>query len=162
MAATAVAKPTPYFGPAQTKFVLFASAIADQTTGVPTRAEINAGSELSPALANFEGGVFSANSQDVQNWSSLNVDKVPNFNTLSDLTLTFNADVAGADPRTLFTQGSTYNLFRMDTGDTPTRKGDMFFVTVASKSKEITTSGNAKYVIGMTAQKVFTDITIPA
>jgi hypothetical protein len=162
MAATAVAKPTSYFGPARTKFVLFASAIADQTTGVPTRAEINAGSELSPAMASFEGGEFTANSQDVNLWSTLNPDKVPNFNSLSDLVLTFNADQAGADPRTAFVQGSTYNIFRMDTGDTPTRKGDMFFGTVASKSKQITTSGNAKYVISIICTSVFIDVTIPA
>jgi hypothetical protein len=162
MAATAVAKPTSYFGPARTKFVLFAAPIADQTTGVPTRAEINAGSELSPAVANFEGGEFSANSQDVQLWSTLNVDKVPNFNSLSDITVTFNADQAGADPRAAFAQGAVVNMFRMDTGDTPTRKGDTFFATVASKSKQITTSGNAKYVIGLICSSVFIDVTIPA
>jgi hypothetical protein len=162
MAATAIAKPTPYFGPARTKFVLFASAITDQTTGVPTRAELNAGAELSPALSSWDGGEFTANSQEVQRWSSLDTEKVPNFNSLSDITLTFNADQAGADPRTLFVQGSTYNLARLDTGDTPTRKMDVFFVTVASKSKQITTGGNAKYIISLTAQSVFSDITIPA
>lgn len=162
MAATAVAKPTSYFGPARTKFVLFATAITDQVTGVPTRAELNGGSELSPAVANFEGGEFSANSQDVQLWSTLNVDKVPNFNSLSDITLTFNADQAGADPRTLFTQGAVVNLARLDTGDTPTRKMDVFFATVASKSKQITTSGNAKYVVGLICSSTFVDVTIPA
>lgn len=162
MAATAVAKPTPYFGPARTKFVLFASAIADQTTGVPTRSEINAGSELSPATANFEGGEFTANSQEVQDWSSLNIGKVPNFNSLSDVTFTFNADQAGADPRTLLVQGTTYNFARMDTGDTPTRKMDVFFGYVASKSKQITTGGNAKYVVTVITTNVFIDVTIPA
>jgi|SRR5881394_4368228 len=162
MAATAVARPTPYFGPARTKYVLFASAIADQTNGVPTRAEINAGSELSPATANFEGGEFTANSQDVQDWGSLNVAKVPNFNSLSDITFTFNADVAGADPRTALVQGTTYNIARMDTGDTPTRKMTVFFAYVGSKSVQITTGGNAKYVVGLICTNVFIDVTIPA
>lgn len=165
MAATAVAKPTPYFGPARTKLVLFASAITDQTTGVPTRAEIDAGSELSAAMGGpgLEGGQSSATSQDVPNWSSLDQDKIPGFNSLSDLTITFNADQAGADPRTAFAKGATVNFARMDTGDVPTRKMTTYFATVASKDLQIPSSGPAQYVIGLIPNKPpFRDVTIPS
>lgn len=162
MPATAVAKPTPYFGPARTQFVLLTTAITDQTTGVPTRAEINAGSNITPAVADYEGGEFSANSQEVQDWSTLNTAKVPNFNSLSDITITLNADVAGVDPRTAFVQDANVTLLVMDTGDTAARKMQVFFCSVASKTLSVTTGGNAKYVIGLITSKKFTDVTIPA
>lgn len=165
MAATPVAKPTVYTGPARTKLVLFASAITDQTTGVPTRAELNAGSELSAALggAGLEGGQSSATSVDVPNWSSLDQDKVPGFNSLSDISITFNADQAGADPRTAFALNATVNFARLDTGDVPTRKMTVYFGTVASKDLQIPQTGPAQYVIGIIPTKPpFRDVTIPA
>lgn len=162
MAATAITKPTPYFGPGRTKYILITSAITDQTTGVPTRAEINAGSDITPAVADWTGGEFTANSQEVQDWSTLNTSKVPNFNSLSDITLTTNADVAGADVRASLVQDANVQIYVMDTGDTPTRKMTGYFVTVASKSIQIGTGSNAKYVFGLTVTKRFGDIAIPA
>lgn len=162
MAATAITKPTPYQGPARAKLYILTSAIADQTTGVPTRTELNAGSDITPGLADFAGGEFTANSQEVRDWSTLNPAKVPDFNSLSDITITGNADVAGADIRTTFVQDASVTAVWMDTGDTPARKMQVFFCTVASKSLVPSVSGNTKYVVGLTVTKKFPDVTIPA
>lgn len=160
MPATAMTKPVPYFGPATTKYVLTA-AIAS-TSGAATRAEINAGTDITKGVADFTGGTKSGSSNDVHDWSTLDPAKVPGWNSIEDIVITGNASVNGTDIRTLFTQGNDYTLIRMERGDTAAYLMDVFNIKVQAVSKQIGTGENAKVIVNATTTSSFSDIAIPA
>lgn len=161
MPATALARPVPISAVGRATFVVMASPITDTATGVPTRAEVNAGDDITKAVTGFDGGDSSSNSSGVLDFSSFDPQKVPEGNTQNDITLTTTLDAAGADVRTILDKGSDYVLMVTDAGDADDHFADVYFVTVASKSKPLSTTGGRTVVFGLTVTRKFEDITIP-
>jgi hypothetical protein len=134
MPATAISASVRYFRPGTTK-VYWVRTIATYTT--PTRAELNAGTDLSPEIAEITG--FSVVSESVDTPDLLNrfVSKVPGRITAEDSSINFYASSTGFnDARSVLPRDTTGFVVFMDGGDvTTTGRMDVWPATVASMGK---------------------------
>ena len=133
MPATAIAAATRYFQPGTTKVVVLPS-IASLSAGA-TRLEINAGSDVSGDVASINGFQINSNQLDTPDLGGRFTKRIPGRLVADDSSITFYADVAGADIRTVLSRDQITYLGIMDGGDVAGRKADYFKVTVASVGK---------------------------
>lgn len=133
MPATAAPAATRYFQPGTTKVVVLPS-IASLATGA-TRAEINAGTDVSGDVAAINGFQVNSNQIDTPDLGGRFTKRVPGRLAADDSSITFYADVAGADIRTVLQRDQNTHIGIMDGGDVAGRKADYFKVTVASVGK---------------------------
>src|SRR5438128_299003 len=111
----------------------FVSAMASYLS--PTRAEINAGTDLTPELN--EAGDWAINSEaiDTPDYAAAFTPQIPGNVTVDGSTLNMYADVASADVRTLLPRNTTGFILKMPGGDVAGRKMDVFPVKVGSQGK---------------------------
>lgn len=133
MPATPMAAASRYFQPGTTKIIVIPS-IASLTTGA-TRAEINAGTDVSGDVAAINGFMVSSAQIDTPDLGGRFVKRVPGRLNADDSSITFFADVTGTDVRTVLARDQQTNIGIMDGGDVVGRKADYFAVTVASVGK---------------------------
>lgn len=135
------------------------------TSLVPTRVEMNAGTDLSPQLADWSGWTLSANQIETPDLATSFTSKIPGSLTSEDSSLTLYASKNGVDARSLMPRGQAGNLMFCDGGDITANKADVFPVTVTSVGKIRSLGGEeaAKLLIGysITAQPA-ENVTIPA
>jgi len=132
MPATPITPVQRYYPKGQLKWV-FCPTIADKNA--PTREEINAGTDLSGEVAEWDGWTVSSNFVDTPDVNSRFTGKIPGSIEAEDSSLTFYADPSGNDVRALLPRDTTGYILRMDAGDVPGRKMDVFPVQVAAVSK---------------------------
>lgn len=126
---TSIAAVAPYIGAGKRR-IIFVPTIA--TLSAPTSVEINAGTDLTPAIKpdGISGWTSTSEQVDAGNYSSRKVGKVPGMITFEDSTIDFNADISGTNPvATLLprdTAGFICDCFAGLTG-----KMNVFKVTVA-------------------------------
>jgi hypothetical protein len=101
----------------------------------PTRAEINAGTDLTPELA--EAGDWAINSQpiDTPDYAAAFTPQITGNITADNTTLNMYADLASTDVRTLLPRGTTGFIVKLPSGDVAGRKMDVFPVKVGSQGK---------------------------
>lgn len=160
MPATVLARPLPFSATEHSTFIVM-DPITATTTGIPIRTEIDGGDNITAAVTDFAGGDKSSNSTDELDFSSLTPQKVPSANTQNDITLTTLVDVDGTDVQAILTEGDDYTLMVTDQGETAAGLADVYFVTVASVSKPLSTTGGRKRVYGLIVTRSFVDIVIP-
>lgn len=136
MAATDIAASSRYFNRG-TSEVVFAPSISN--TAAPTRSEINAGTALSNEVAEVEGWMVTSEPIETPDLGRAFTGKIPGPTSAEDSALTFYADLAGSDARTLLARGTTGYILWMDGGDVTGRKMDVFHVQVSSVGKARTT-----------------------
>lgn len=129
MPATPIAAPVEYINPGVTK-VLFCPAVA--STSGPTRAEINAGTDLTRALADTSGWQVESDQVDSPNMDDVFTPTISGRTKVADSSLTLYCDVTGADVRALLPRGTNGFVLWLDGGDVPTRKMSVFPVRVSS------------------------------
>src|SRR2546429_6372968 len=114
MAATPIAASSRYVPQGVTHYV-FTASVATQSS--PTRAEINAGTDLTPELA--EAGDWAINSEaiDTPDYAANFTPQIPGNITVDGTTLNMYADVASADVRTLLPRNTTGYILQMPGGD---------------------------------------------
>lgn len=132
MPATPITASTRYFRPGVTK-VDFLTTVAIQSA--PTRAEINAGTDLSGEVAAIDGWAPTASFLDAPDLNSSFVSKVAGGLEVGDSSLTMYASSNSVDVRSLLPRGTAGFVLMMDEGDVAGRKCDVFKVTVASAPK---------------------------
>lgn len=132
MAATPIAAETRYFNPETTK-VYWCPSIANKNS--PTRSELNAGTDLSSAIADVNGWMVSSEMIDVPDMGSRFVSKIPGRISANDSSITFYMDRAGVDARTVMPRDAEGFIVWLDGGDVAGRKMDVFPVTVSSHGK---------------------------
>ena len=132
MPATPIASTTKYINP-ETTVVLWVVSIATKTG--PSRAELNAGTNLVGENSACEGWNTAAESVPIPNMGSRFTGAIPGRITAEDSTLSMYADVGGSDARTLMPQDTNGYIVWMDGGDVANRKMDVFPVRVASVAK---------------------------
>jgi hypothetical protein len=162
MAATAITPVTRYWAVGTTKW-LWVATIANYTVAV-TRAEINAGTDLSGEIADLSGWTVTSNQIDTPDVNSRFRSKIPGPIEAEDSSLTIYADPSGSDVRSLLPRDATGYILRMDGGDIAGRKMSVFPVKVASQNKLMGTDEEAARIeVSFTiTRQPAEDLTIPA
>src|SRR5215217_2985607 len=132
MPATAITAATRFFRPGITA-VVYAPAVANKAA--PTRAEINAGTDLSRDVQSVDGWATTANFLDAPDLVSSFVSKVAGTLEAGDSSITMYQSSNSVDARSLLARGVTGFILWFDESDTPGRKADTFPITVASLGK---------------------------
>jgi hypothetical protein len=138
MAAPAITASVRYTSRGTTKIYWVVTA-ANYLT--PTRPELNAGVDLSPQLNDSAGWSVSSEQIDTPDMANRFTSKIPGAITAEDSSLTMYASKTGADARTVMPQDAVGNIVLLFGGDTAGNKMDVWPVTVASVSKQISVQG---------------------
>lgn len=139
-----IPKSTRYWAVGTTQ-VHFLPAIAAED-GVPTRAEITAGTNLTREVADFDGWSTTSDKIDTPDMVSRFVSNIPGAISAEDSSITFYADRAGVDVRDILPRDTQGFVVWMDGGDVATRFMDIYPVTVASAPKIRSMDDNATMI----------------
>lgn len=142
--------------------VYFCSAIANKSA--PTRAELNAGTDLSNEVAEIDGYQVGSNFIETPDLGSSFTSKITGRTASDDSSLTMYASVNSVDVRSLLPRGTTGFLVWLDEGDVAGRKMDIFPITVGSVPKERTAGDEASRLVVNVAitSAPAENVTIPA
>lgn len=132
MAAPAITASTRYFDPETTK-VYFVATIASKAA--PTRLELDAGTDLSPEIADLSGWVISGEDVATPDLGTRFTSNIPGREAADDSSLTLYADDGGADARTIMPAGTNGFIVWLDGGDVTANKMDVYPVRVRSVGK---------------------------
>lgn len=160
MPAPNIAAATRYFAIGTTRIV-FCPTVSVLTA--PSRAEINAGTDLSNEVVDTSGWTISANLLDAPDIGHIFNGKVSGRTSAEDSSLTMYASLTTADIRAAMPRGTTGVMLIMWGGDVTGRKMDVYPVTVASVGKSIpdNKAADMKISFAITSQPA-EDVTIPA
>jgi len=162
MAATPIT-PVNRYWPVGTTRWLWVPTIANYLVAV-TRAEINAGTDLSGEVNDLDGWTVTSGTIDTPDVNSRFRSKIPGPIEAEDSSLTLYADPSGSDVRTLLPRDTTGYVVRLDGGDIAGRKMSVFPVKVASQNKLMGVDEEAGRIeISFTITGIpAEDLTIPA
>lgn len=138
MAATPIAASTRYINP-ETTVIYWCPSIATKTA--PTRAELNAGTNLVGENSSSEGWNITSNQVPTPDMGNLFTGSIPGRLTAEDSSLSMYADVGGSDARTLMARNTAGFIVWLDGGDVAGRKMDVFPVRVSSVGKTRSVEG---------------------
>lgn len=139
MAAPEITASTRYTSRGSTK-VYWVATISDYTS--PTRNELNAGTDLSPQVADLSGWSVSSDQIDTPDMATRFTAKIAGGISAEDSSLTMYASKNGVDARALMPQDATGHIVWLDGGDTAAYKMDVWKVSVASVSKQRSADGS--------------------
>lgn len=131
--------------------VLLLPAVAD--ISAPTRAEMDAGTDISDEIADWSGWNKQTTSVPTPSLGSRFTSSIPGRQTSEDSSFTVYGDKAGTDIRTVVTEDSEWFVMFMDGGDVATQVADVYPARCSSVSKVRNAAGDA-------ALQVRTDFTI--
>jgi hypothetical protein len=141
--------------------VVYAPAIVNIL--VPTRAEINAGTDLSGDVESINGFNVTSNFLDAPDLLSVFTAKVAGRTTADDSSITMYQSSNSTDVRSLLSRGTTGFILWFDEGDTPGRKYDVYPITVGSVPKDRDLEAVARLVVNVAITRTPTEnITVPA
>lgn len=141
MPTPAIIASTRYIDPGVTR-VYFIPSIASALL-VPTRAELNAGTNLSPELSDWAGWTLSAELLDTQNITNQFKTTIPGSLIAPACTLTLYSSKNGIDVRVLLPAGTVGAIMFLDGGDTSGNKAEVWPIQVASTSVQRNSFGVA-------------------
>ena len=104
------------------------------TTSV-TRAELNAGTDLSREVADIDGWSVSSNEIEVPDFATRFTAKIAGRIEAADSSLTFYASQNSTDVRALLPRDTGGYIIWLDGGDVPTQKMDVYPIKVRAVSK---------------------------
>ena len=160
MPASNITASTRYYRPGITQ-VSYVPTIANKAA--PTRAELNAGTNLSPEVNAIDGWQPTSNFIDAPDLVSAFVPKVAGSVEAGDSSLTLYASSNSTDVRSLLPRGTVGFIVMFDESDTPTRKMDVFPVTVGSQAKVRDIGDVAKITINFAITSAPAEnVTVPA
>lgn len=134
MPATPIAASDRYFHRGTTK-VYAVTTIAN--TAAPTRAELNAGTDLSNEIQAMSGWAVSGNEVETPDLGTTFNSKLPGSTSVEESSITMYADNNGADVRTLLPRGTSTHIVVLFGGDIAANKMDVFKVRVRGLSKPV-------------------------
>jgi hypothetical protein len=141
--------------------VYFCSAIANKSA--PTRAELNAGTELSGEISDIGGWEPTSDSIDTPDLANRFVGSVPGRIKADESSLTFYRSSNSVDVRGLLPRDTVGFIVFLDEGDVAARKMDVFPVTVASAPKDRSMEEAGRIVVNFKISSTPAEnVTIPA
>lgn len=134
------------------------------TTGIPTRAELDGGTNLTGEIADISGWMQKAGSIGTADLKNRFTGNLPGRITVDESSITFYADQEGTDVRGVLTKDKVTHIVFMDGGDVAASKMDIYTVRVASVGKVRSTSDQASQItVTFSITKVpVEDVAIPA
>jgi hypothetical protein len=162
MAAPEITASVRYFDPEITKcYFLPTIAAADLT---PTRAEMDAGTDLSPEIAEVSGFTVTSEEINTPDLGSRFTSKIPGRTSAEDSSITFYADQAGNDARTVLPRDTTGYIQWCDGGDVAGNKSQVFPIRVRSlgQLRSVGDESHRLQVQFSITAKPAEDVTIPA
>lgn len=138
MAATPIASTTRYINPGVTK-IYYVASISDKTA--PTRTELNGGTDLSGEVNAIDGFTTTGDDVETPDMNSTFTSKIPGRTSADDSSITFYADLTGADARALLPRGTNGFIVIMDGGDVAASLMDVYPIRVKSQGKPRSTEG---------------------
>jgi hypothetical protein len=134
------------------------------TLASPTRAEINAGTDLSPQVAGYGTWAITSNPVSTPDLASTFVPSIPGLLTIDGTTLSMYADPAGSDARTLLPRNTVGFILVLPGGDVAGRRMNAVPVKVQTSSPSSSIGGNPSTIeLSFTATAApVENITIPA
>ena len=129
-----------------TTVIYFVPTIA-ATNLVPTRAELNAGTNLSVEINDLNGWMVQSDLIDVQSLSEAFQSKIAGTLSSPDSSLTFYTSKNGSDVRSLLPRGTTGYVVFCDGGDIGGNKAEVYPV-------EVTSNGIMRTIDGKDASKI--------
>lgn len=133
MPATPITQSTRFYTVGLTKCLFLPAVAASDLTA--TRAEINAGTDLTREIAEFEGWSSTSETIDTPDMVSRFVSSIPGAITAEDSSISFYASSDGVDARLNFPRDTVGFIVWMDGGDDPGNTMDVFPVQVSSAPK---------------------------
>lgn len=133
MAATPITQATRYFAPGISK-CYFVPTIANPAS--PTRAELDAGTDLSGEVQGIDGWSVTSDTADTPDLDSRFVGKLPTTTSADDSSLTFYSSQDGQDVRSLLPRNTRGFIVWMDEGDDPSLTMDVYPVLVSAAPKQ--------------------------
>jgi hypothetical protein len=161
MAAPNITASTRYIHPGVTR-VVFTSTVSN--INAPSRAEINAGTDLSNEVAEADGWEVSSNNVDAPDLGRVFTAKVIGRTSAGDPTLSMYASTNGADVRGLLPRGTAGFMLLMWGGDVTGNKMDVYPVRVSANPKPLGTTDDPARVgvaFAVTSQPA-ENISVPA
>jgi hypothetical protein len=138
MTATPIASTTRYINPGVTK-IYYCSTISDKSA--PTRSELDAGTDLTGEINAIDGFVTTGDDVETPDMASTFTSKIPGRTSADDSSITFYADLTGADARALLPRGTNGYIVIMDGGDVAGSLMDVYPIRVKSLGKPRSTEG---------------------
>jgi hypothetical protein len=161
MAATPIAASARYI-PEGVRHFNFLPAVATLTS--PTRAEINAGTDLTPQVSAFGNWGIVSTPVNTPDLASTFTPSIPGLTTVDGSTIDMYADSTSADVRTLLPRNTVGFILVLPEGDVAGRKADVFPVKVISAEKTASIGGNPAMIalnFAITANPA-ENVTVPA
>jgi len=148
--------------PPGTRKVYWLTTIASYATAV-TRAEINAGTDLTAEIAEMSGFSVTSASTETPDLSTRFTAKIPGRITADDSSISFYASSTSADVRTVLPRDTAGFVIILPEGDVPTQKMDVYPAKVASTAVDTAMEDPEKINVAFTITKVpALNLTIPA
>lgn len=149
MVATPIAATSRYIPPGTTRYY-WVTSIANYLS--PTRAELNAGADLTAEVQAVSGFATSSDQQDTPDLGSRFVSKIPGRITADDSSITLYASSNSSDARTLMPRDSAGFVVIFPEGDITGQKMDVFPVKVTSvpKSRDVENPANMAFQYAIT------------
>ncbi|MFJ6841344.1 hypothetical protein ACIQRE_01595 [Streptomyces griseoluteus] len=159
MVATPIAATSRYIPPGITHYYWVPSIANYQS---PTRAELNAGTDLTGEISAVSGFATSSDQQDTPDLGSRFVGKIPGRITADDSSVTMYASSNSADARTLMPRDAAGFIAIFPEGDIPGQKMDIFAVKVTSvpKSRDVENPASMTFQYAITRVPA-ENVTIP-
>lgn len=134
------------------------------TPGAPTRAEIDAGVDITGDVASVDGFTREPGFLDVPDWGSLETDQIRGRSPSSQGTIAMYADQGGADNdiRAEVAEGDLKELLFMPHGDVPTDKMTVFDVEIAGVNETFDGDAATLVNVGSAIRKRYPAVSIPA
>jgi hypothetical protein len=127
------------------------------TLSAPSRAELNAGTDVSGEVAEIAGWQVTGGEIETPDLGTVFTSKIPGATSIDDSSFTCYADVAQVDIRAVLPRGTATNVYLLYGGDVAGRKMDGFKTRVRSVGKPISVGDDAGMV-----QIQFSILTTPA
>jgi hypothetical protein len=162
MAAPAITASTRYTSRGTTKFY-WVPTIASQAS--PSRAELNAGTDLTPQVMDRSGWAVSTADIETPDGASRYTSTIPGNITAEESSLTMYMDKEGVDARALMPRDQAGFIVILDGGDIAANKMDVYPVRVASHSKNREVQGSAADTIVIRysiTSEPSSDVAVPA
>jgi hypothetical protein len=138
MAAPAITASTRFTARGSTK-VYWVPAIASRAA--PTRIELDAGTDLSPQIADASGWSVSSEQIQTPDLATRYTSTIPGSISAEDSSLTLYASKNGVDARALMPRDAVGNIVVLHGGDLAGNKMDVYPVIVSSVSKQMQVGG---------------------
>lgn len=141
MPTPAITASTRFFRPGISK-CYYVPTIASSTL-VATRAELNAGTDLSSEIAAISGWMVQSNFIDTPDYSTQFTGKISGRTAADDSSITFYESQNSVDVRGVLPRNTTGYIYWADGGDVAGQKADVFPIKVGSNAKQRTVDDEA-------------------